>query len=212
MEATKYYGLQHMVRIGCGDCKGCSDCCRDMGNSVVLTPYDVHTMSIGLGMSVDDLFAHWLQLGMTDGLLQPSMAMDGPGEACHGLDAEGRCSIHKFRPSICRLFPLGRQYTDAGISYFVLEGACPATPKSKVKIEKWVERPEFKEHETFLIQWHSFKKECLKKLEACGEDYAKQLHVFVLQLFFRKPYTQGKFYEEFLQRLSLAKEVLAEES
>jgi Fe-S-cluster containining protein len=210
MEVTKFYDLQDMARIGCNDCRGCHACCQGMGDSVVLTPYDVHVLSVNLGKSVDALFGEWLQLTIVDGLLQPSMAMNGVGERCHGLDAQGRCSIHGFRPSICRLFPLGRQYTENGIKYFVLEDACPAAGKTKVKISKWVEREEFKEHEEFLIQLHTFKKQCLNKLEEIQDaTYHKQLFMLVLQLFFRKPYTEGRFYEEFLERLVQAKEILA---
>lgn len=209
MEVTKFYDLQDMARIGCNDCKGCYSCCQGMGDSVVLTPYDVHILSVKLGKTVDALFGEWVQLTIVDGLLQPSMAMNGVGERCHGLDAEGRCSIHSIRPSICRLFPLGRQYTEKGIQYFVLVDACPASGKTKVKIAKWVERPEFKEHEEFLLQWHGFKKLCLRKTEEIqDENYHKQLFMLVLQLFFRKSYTEGKFYEEFLERLEQAREIL----
>lgn len=198
-----------MARIGCNDCKGCHSCCENMGDSVVLTPYDVHELSVHLQMSVDNLFQEWLTLSVVDGLIQPSMAMNGVGERCHALDEKGRCSIHPFRPGICRLFPLGRQYTEEGIKYFVLEGACPAEGKTKVKISKWVERPEFQEQEAFLLQWHSFKKLCMAKLaESTDETYHKQLLMYVLQLFFRKPYTEGRFYEEFLERLAEAGEVI----
>ncbi len=209
MEVTKYYTIQDMVRIGCNDCKGCHACCQGMGDSVVLTPYDVHVLSVELGLTVDELFGEWLQLTLVDGLLQPSMAMNGAGERCHALDETGRCSIHAFRPSICRLFPLGRQYSEEGIRYFVLEDACPAPVKTKVKISKWVERPEFKEHEAFLMQWHSFKKLCMARLAESGDEtYHKQLLMYVLQLFYRKPYGTGSFYQEFLGRLKAAEEVL----
>ena len=209
MEPTKLYDLQDMARIGCNDCKGCYSCCQGMGDSVILTPYDVHILSVKLEKPVDALFGEWLQLTIVDGLLQPSMAMNGASERCHGLDAQGRCSIHAFRPSICRLFPLGRQYMEDSIKYFILEDACPAAVKTKVKISKWVEREEFKEHELFLVQWHGFKKLCLQKLqEIPDENYHKQLFMLVLQLFFRKAYTEGKFYEEFLERLEQAREIL----
>ncbi len=211
MEVNKLLTIQDMARIGCSDCKGCHACCENMGDSVVLTPYDVHTLSVHLKMPVDYLFQEWLSLSVVDGLLQPSMAMNGPMERCRGLDENGRCMIHAFRPSICRLFPLGRQYTEDGIEYFVLDGACPAASKTKVKISKWIERPEFKEHEQYLFRWHSFKKQCLFKLaEVPDEAYHKQLFMYMLQLFFRKPYTEGRFYEEFLERLTEAADVLGD--
>lgn len=209
MEAVRLLDMQDMARIGCNDCKGCHACCQEMGNSVILTPYDVYALSRHLQMSPDALFEQWLTLSVADGLIQPSMSMNGTGERCHALDAFGRCSIHSVRPSICRLFPLGRQYTETGIRYFVLDKACPAKSKTKVRISKWVENPDFKEQEAFLLQWHAFKKLCVAKLEAQQEEsFHGQLCMYVLQLFFRKPYTEGAFYEEFLERLKEAKEVL----
>lgn len=214
MDVVKYYNLRDMARIGCNDCKGCHSCCQDMGDSVALTPYDVHVLREALGLSVDALFQEWLQLSIVDGLLQPSMAMNRkiPGESelvCHALDEKGRCSIHAFRPSICRLFPLGREYTAEGIRYFVLESACPAKVKTKVKIEKWVERPEFPEHEKFLVQWHSFKKKCMTRMSENKDGaFHKQVMMYVLQLFYRKPYAKDRFYEEFLDRMQEAEEVL----
>ena len=212
MAVLRFLDLQDMARIGCNDCKGCFVCCKGMGDSVVLTPYDVHVMSVELRMPMDYLLQEWLTLSVVDGLIQPSMAMDGKDERCHALDANGRCSIHAFRPSICRLFPLGRQYTEDGIKYFVLEGTCPAPVKTKVKISKWVEQPGFKEHEDFLVQWHAFKKLCMAKLaESEDDEYHKQVMMYVLQLFFRKPYAEGNFYKEFLERLEEAKEILGGE-
>ncbi|MFR8138715.1 MAG: YkgJ family cysteine cluster protein, partial [Blautia hansenii] len=38
----KLYRQSDMVKAGCNDCKGCSDCCRGMGDSIVLEPFDVY--------------------------------------------------------------------------------------------------------------------------------------------------------------------------
>ena len=45
----KLYRGSDMARLGCNECEGCSACCRGMGNSVVLDPYDVHRLEKGLG-------------------------------------------------------------------------------------------------------------------------------------------------------------------
>ena len=45
--------------------------------------------------------------------------MNNEKEACYFLNEEGRCSIHSFRPGICRLFPLGRFYEEEGFRYFL---------------------------------------------------------------------------------------------
>lgn len=39
------YGANDMVKADCGDCKGCFDCCKGMGESIVLDPYDVYRLT-----------------------------------------------------------------------------------------------------------------------------------------------------------------------
>ncbi len=35
------YIANDMVKADCRDCEGCSACCRNMGNSLQLDPYDI---------------------------------------------------------------------------------------------------------------------------------------------------------------------------
>ena len=49
----KLYGSGDMVKVGCDDCRGCSACCRGMGSSIVLDPYDVFRLETGLGLSFE---------------------------------------------------------------------------------------------------------------------------------------------------------------
>lgn len=48
----RLYGLNDMAKLGCNDCSGCSSCCRGMGNTIVLDPYDVWRLTGGLGVSL----------------------------------------------------------------------------------------------------------------------------------------------------------------
>lgn len=57
----------------------------------------------------DTLLANYLELNVVDGMVLPNLKMAGEEEACLFLK-DGRCSIHGYRPGICRLFPLGRIY------------------------------------------------------------------------------------------------------
>lgn len=51
----KLYSFNDMVRVGCHDCKGCSSCCKDMGTSILLDPYDVYRLTTNLGKSFEEL-------------------------------------------------------------------------------------------------------------------------------------------------------------
>ena len=115
----KLYTANDMVKADCQDCKGCSACCHGMGESIVLNPLDVHRLKVGLGKSFEQLLENCLELNVCDGLILPNLKMSGPDEACTFLNSEGRCTIHSFRPGICRIFPLGRFYEGDSFKYFL---------------------------------------------------------------------------------------------
>ncbi|MCD8014013.1 MAG: YkgJ family cysteine cluster protein [Lachnospiraceae bacterium] len=106
----RLYGRHDMVRAGCGGCRGCSSCCHGMGRSAILDPLDLHRLTQGTGMPAGELLAGKLEMNVVDGIILPNLKMNGTDEACGFLDGDGRCSIHPYRPGVCRLFPLGRFY------------------------------------------------------------------------------------------------------
>ncbi|MCC8103367.1 MAG: YkgJ family cysteine cluster protein [Clostridiales bacterium] len=214
----RLYSRRDMARVGCGGCRGCSDCCRGMGKSAILDPLDVYRLAQGTGLSMDAPLPDKLELNVVDGIILPNLAMNQENDACGFLDEEGRCSIHPFRPGICRLFPLGRYYVTAdaretqsasSFRYFIQVHECPAPNKTKVRIEKWLEQPELARYEAYILKWHNFlaRAEVFVREEA-SEDTVKDLNLCLLNLFFLKPYdlTQD-FYGQFEERLEMAKEL-----
>ncbi len=209
----KLYGNNDMVKISCHDCAGCSSCCRDMGESIWLDPYDVFQLTRNLGKTFEELMLQAVELHVEDGLILPNLRMTGEGEpACGFLNEEGRCSIHAFRPGLCRLFPLGRDYEDGKLSYFVLKDACPAPNKSKVKINKWLNVPRIKEYEKFLVEWHGLTKRLRGFFEEHADDEAvsKAINMKFLQVFYMTAYEGEDFYAEFYKRLENFKVLIKE--
>lgn len=200
----KLYGNNDMIKVGCHDCMGCSDCCKDMGDSIWLDPYDVYQLTTQLGKSFESLLAKEIELHVEDGLIMPNIRMVGEGVSCCSfLNAEGRCSIHTFRPGFCRLFPLGRNYEEEKLSYFILEDACPVKNKTKMKINKWLNTPRIKDYEAFLICWHSLTKGLRAFYGENVEDEAviKAINMQFLQIFYLTPYENKDFYEQFEKRM-----------
>lgn len=200
----KLYGNNDMAKISCHDCKGCSSCCQDMGDSIWLDPYDVFQLTRNLGKSMEELLTKEVELHVEDGLILPNLKMAGEGVPhCSFLNEEGRCSIHQFRPGLCRLFPLGRNYEDEKLTYFVLKDACPAPNKSKVKILKWLNVPNTKAYEKFLVEWHGLTKRLRGYYEEHMEEDAvvKAINMQFLQIFYLTPYEEEDFYQEFEKRM-----------
>lgn len=213
MQSQKLYTANDMAKIGCHDCAGCSSCCRDMGQSIWLDPYDIFQLTTNLGKTMEQLLEEKVEFHVEDGLILPNIRMYGEVNTepkCDFLNEEGRCEIHAFRPGFCRLFPLGRNYEDGKLTYFVLTDACLATTKSKVKINKWLDVPRLKEYETFLVKWHGLTK-ALREFYADnqGEDaVVKAINMKFLQIFYLTPYQTNDFYAQFEVRFSQMMEFL----
>jgi len=202
----RLYTINDMVKAGCEDCAGCSACCRGMGSSILLDPYDVYRMTIGLGKSFQELMAGAAELHVVDGIILPNLAMAGEGEACTFLNEEGRCSIHPYRPGICRLFPLGRIYEDNSFRYFLQIHECRKENRSKVKVKKWIDTPDVRRYEAFVSRWHYFLKDLQEEIKKSqSAERERQINLLVLQVFYLPPYAAGcDFYEQFEDRMEQA--------
>lgn len=215
----KRYGLNDMVRAGCGDCKGCSECCRGMGQSILLDPYDIWQLETNLCETFGGLMREKIELHVEEGLILPNLKMQGAEECCGFLNREGRCGIHPFRPGLCRLFPLGRQYEEQNLQYFLLENACP-NGQTKVRVRKWLEIQDSRRYTDFLIKWHDLRKRLQAEFaeketgrdehvpkesvetETAESEHMKEQNMRFLHIFYEDPYGPEDFYGQFEERLN----------
>ena len=207
----KLYGANDMVKADCHDCIGCSDCCKGMGNSIILDPMDIWRITYYKNITFEQLLEKYIELNVVDGMVLPNLKLAGEEEACAFLNQEGRCSIHRYRPGICRLFPLGRVYEEEGFHYFLQIKECSKKEKSKIKVKKWLQIENISAYEKYILSWHNFLKECEAALPQLPEEQRKVLVLFVLKTFYRTPFVNENFYEEYYRRLKDIKQTLGME-
>ena len=212
----KLYRSSDMAKLGCNDCEGCSACCKGMGNSVVLDPYDAWRLERGLGISFAQMIGKQVMLSVVDGIILPSLNMESETGVCPFLSEAGRCTIHAFRPGICRLFPLGRYYHENGFSYVLMTGECKKEQRSKVKIEKWIGEPKLKEYERFILEWKEILTRTRQRMQetislmaeskAAGEkkladpmEEQKKISMELLQTYYFTTYGES-FFDDFRVR------------
>lgn len=206
----KLYGANDLVKADCNGCSGCSACCQGMGNSIILDPLDLYRIEEHLGKSFKELLQNEIELNVVDGVILPNLKMSGHSEQCSFLSAEGRCTIHSFRPGVCRLFPLGRYYENGSFQYFLQVHECTKENRTKVKVRKWIDTPDLKAYEKFVTDWHYFLDDVEKLLERTQKDGdRKQINLYLLNSFYLRPYPSEKsFYESFYERLKEAGSIL----
>lgn len=208
----KLYDLNDMVKADCHQCIGCSDCCKGMGESIVLDPLDIHRLCINLNKTTEELLNQEIALGIMDGNILPYLQMRGQEERCVFLNEKERCSIHAFRPGICRIFPLGRFYENHSFQYFLQIHECKKQNRSKIKVKKWIDIPDVKHYEKFVSDWHYFLKDVQDVLEREEEnsELIKNLNMYIIRKFYMTPYDREKdFYEQFYERLAEGQDLLS---
>lgn len=205
----RLYNSNDMVKADCLECKGCSACCKGMGNSIVLDPLDIYRLCTGLGTDFNGLPVSAIELNVVDGIILPNLKMSGIEEKCVFLNEEERCSIHPFRPGICRMFPLGRYYENGSYKYFLQVNECRNKNRAKIKVSKWLDTDELKKYEKYINDWHYFLADVQEKIMSSQENdtYVKNINMYILNTFFVSAYNE-EFYIEFDRRLVEAKNTL----
>ena len=204
----RLYTAKDMVRTDCHDCPGCDACCHGMGQSIMLDPYDIFNLCKNLHVTCEDLLSSHIEFGVDGGVIIPNIKMQDGTDGCAFLDENGRCSVHSFRPGICRLFPLGRFYEDGGFKYFIQVNECPKKDRTKIKIYKYLGIDDLPKYEQYIADWHYFVVDVQNKLNANPECFesANEDNIFMLNLFYMQTYNyEADFYEQFYDRLGLAR-------
>ncbi len=239
----KLYGPTDMVRADTCGCKGCARCCEVMVDTILLSPLDVANLCEAVGKSFPELVEEGaLEVRIIDGLMLPVLKgrpktdeaghplRNAYGEElapCPFLSEEKRCTVHAYRPDLCRLFPLGRFYPEdpaEAFSYFLQDQQCDH-PRVKTKIRKWIGPAAEEPYRKFLTDWHEIaagmrrlSQEVLQGTapETASEGVAETPETIEARMregmerslsvaqriftLFYAPYTPGRFYEEFEQR------------
>lgn len=196
----RFYELSDMVKAGSGDCKGCSACCQGMGESIVLDPYDVFQLQNATEKTFEELLQKEIALSMKDGMILPVIRMDRKKDCCSFLQ-EGRCSVHQYRPGLCRLFPLGRNFENGKLNYILLKDTCQR-PMVKVKVSRFIGVDNIAQYNTFVTDWHYFAKTMKELLSTMPAEQAKTCNMYLLNMFFVKEYSEEiDFYQQFTTRL-----------
>lgn len=204
------YDAEDLVEASCDGCKGQAVCCRGMGGSIILDPYDLYRLTGPLELTFEQLLRDKIELNVVDGIILPNLKMTGPSESCAFLDGDGRCSIHAFRPGICRIFPLGRYYEKHSFHYFLQVNECMHASKTKVKVSNWVDTPELKKYEQYVTDWHYFLNDCEDIIRnSADEKLIKNMNLYLLNCFYVRSYRPDRdFYVQFYERLQEARKLL----
>ena len=217
----RFYTPDDYVPVGCEDCAGCSDCCRNTGDSIILDPFDMYMLCRAVGKIFTDMIEQEIEIRLVDGLILPNLMQhhdgDGstensspqPDDHCPFLSSAGRCSIHPYRPGFCRLYPMGRYYTEDGFRYILQKEECTGREKTPVLLRDWLGIEDLESYEEYVLNWHAFRKEAERAVSFLTERSRDSVTRYILQVFFVHPYlTDIDFYTQYDARMETCRNAL----
>jgi Fe-S-cluster containining protein len=206
----KLYDLNDLVQVQCNGCKGKAACCHGMGNSIVLDPFDIYRLTTNLSITFEQLLSDKMVLNIVDGIILPNLKMTDVSEHCAFLNKDGRCSIHAYRPGICRIFPLGRYYENQEFKYILQVNECSNSSLTKIKVSKWIDTPDIIKNQQFIMAWHYFLLDIEKIIKnSQDQNTVKNINMYILNRFYLKKYEEDRdFYIQFEERLKEVRNVL----
>lgn len=205
------YSLNDTVTLSCDGCRCLSEharCCHFAEDTITLDPFDTFQLTCA-GYPFVTLFQkEIISLAPVSSVLLPHLNFNDSG-SCPFLDADGRCSIHAFRPGLCRLFPLARGYGENRLFYVKQIHECPIPTGQPVSVRDWLGLADATRYEQFCFDWHTLVTQFRERLQTTsGHETRTTLSTRFLSIFFFAPYETGaSFYEQYALRQKEFKEI-----
>jgi Fe-S-cluster containining protein len=91
-------------------CRACGKCCKNRYD-ILLTTRDLHNIARELGRTIEYVIERYCEtyIGHSSRIPIVRLRPAGPEQACP-LMYNKRCIVHKAKPVVCAIFPLGRGY------------------------------------------------------------------------------------------------------
>ena len=206
----KIYELFDLAPTDTQGCTGCSECCHGIGETAQLNPYDVYAIGKALNLQFDDLINYRIQIQPFNRFKMPYLKMMGSNERCSFLNNSGRCEIHAHRPDVCRLFPLGRAYSQDDFAYFFQPDACVKTDLLPITVSKWISIDRYEENRVFLLNWRQVLKAFDFKLRFVYDTAEKEtlMNDFLAAFYGDLLASEDDFYGAYYKALPEAKKKL----
>lgn len=163
-------------------CRACGKCCKNR-HDILLTTRDLHNIARELGRTIEYVLERYCETYIGESSRIPIVRLlpTGPEQACP-LMYNKRCIVHKAKPVVCALFPLGRGYkmnaTENGIdrpekyvpTYFFQPDTCGDRNQTHT-VRSWLEQFGIPVEDEFYSLWTGLTSELAemcRRLEAAG--------------------------------------------
>jgi len=158
------------MKIGLDDtfkfhCTQCGLCCVNR-EDILLNPLDIYKMSKELGLTPTQFFGQYCETYIGDTSRMPIIRLRPVGEERRcPLLKNHKCSVHKVKPIVCALYPLGRymevqkdDYSEQGIGRsevkYLLQPIDCGDDSQTHTVREWLTDFDIKLEDEMFVRWH----------------------------------------------------------
>ncbi len=146
-------------------CVRCGQCCINR-EDILLSPMDIYKMAKELKLTPSQFFAKYCETYVGDTSRIPIIRLQPIGEEKRcPLLKNRKCSIHKAKPSVCALYPLGRYISikkddystegigDSVVKYLLQPIECGDNSQTHT-VRDWLADFDIETEDEAFIRWH----------------------------------------------------------
>lgn len=162
-------------------CTMCGKCCINR-EDILLTPRDMYNLAKELSMTPHEVMNTYCETYIGSDSRMPIVRLKPRGEIKRcPLLKDRKCSVHKAKPTVCALFPIGRgiagekgnihALTAKDIRYFLTNSGCGDDSETHT-VREWLGEFGFPVEDEFFIEWQK----CLLELSTRLRRLEQQSH------------------------------------
>ena len=176
-------------------CHQCGSCCRNR-EDILLNPYDLHRIAGELKMAPADVVAKYCITYIGESSRLPCVLLKPIGnEKVCPLLQNGKCVVHKNKPTVCALYPLGRgvildeDKPDKAerIIYFKQNTGCGSSDETH-SVEEWLKEFNLQESESWFLEWSHHISEICSRIIAIEPEANEETRDLLFRTIFIKLY------------------------
>ncbi|MCL2797632.1 MAG: YkgJ family cysteine cluster protein [Firmicutes bacterium] len=183
-------------------CRQCGKCCRNR-EDILLSPYDLFRLAKYLKIKSSEVIEQYCEtyIGQVSNFPVVRLKPKGAGRVCPLLSGD-QCSVHRAKPVVCAIYPLGRiALSENDIRYFLQGNVCGKRNQQHT-VKEWLADFDISESGQSMLIWNKllfYFTEVKDKFQKFS-DVIKQL---VWNLILASVYTHYDTEQDFLPQLEI---------